>query len=453
MFTVPAMRAGAFLRSGALVIMLMAVALVQRGAEPSRAAGTVTAPVLKISGNQFVDAAGHPMRLFAVHLPSSEEVCVEPLYNPGDAGGVFDGLPTDATFAAMRSWHINVVRIPLNEQCWLGVNPVRRHGGPHYGITPLTGQAAVTAGRAERVHYQSVIKAVVAMANRDGLAVILDLHWTAAGNAVAYGQWPLPDRQYSIPFWRSVATTFKSDRSVAFELFNEPFQRNPTTQALTLSWKCLRDGCRGIPNACADCGDGSGDHPNTDGCGARCPTEVVHRGGTLVSGADGTYTSAGTQALVDTIRATGATQPILVPGRDYTNDLGQWLQYMPHDPLGQIAATLHAYQGLPCDTVTCWDTQVAPVAARVPVVATEFGGDTSHESDPCPGVVAYDDGFMNWADAHGVSYTGFAWDVDFFDNPRPTCSYDLLADPSGTPRYGQGQAIHDHFVAVARAPS
>ncbi|MHB8695921.1 MAG: glycoside hydrolase family 5 protein [Solirubrobacteraceae bacterium] len=407
--------------------------------------------MLRISGNQFVDASGQPLRLFGAHLPTSEEVCVEPIYNAGRVGGVFDGVPTDATFAAMRSWHINVVRIPLNEQCWLGVNPVRRDGGPHYGITPLSGRAAVAAGRAESAHYQAVIKGVVAMANRDGLAVILDLHWSAAGNAVAFGQWPLPDRQYSIPFWRSVATAFRADPSVAFELFNEPFQRNPRTLRLTLSWRCLRDGCAGIPNACADCSDGSQDHPNIDGCGARCPTEVAHHDGKLVSGADGTYTSAGTQTLVDTIRATGAREPILVPGRDYTNDLSQWLHYMPHDPLGQIAATFHAYQGLPCDTVACWDRQVAPVAAHVPVLTTEFGGDLSKQTDPCPRVVAYDNSFMGWADAHGVHYIGFSWDVDFFDYPRPTCSYDLLADAGGTPRYGHGQAIHDHFVAVAPA--
>jgi hypothetical protein len=88
----------------------------------------------------------------------------------------------------------------------------------------------------------------------------------------------------------------------------------------------------------------------------------------------------------------------------------------------------------------------------VPVVATEFGGDGSREQRPCAGTSAFDEGFMQWADAHAVSYTGFSWDVDFFDNPVPTCSYDLLADNNGTPRYGHGQTIHDHFVAVGAAP-
>jgi hypothetical protein len=58
---------------------------------------------------------------------------------------------------------------------------------------------------------------------------------------------------------------------------------------------------------------------------------------------------------------------------------------------------------------------------------------------------------MTWADAHGVSYGGFRWTADFFHFPPPQCSYDLLAAYDGTPRYGQGRAIHDHMVRVAPA--
>jgi hypothetical protein len=86
----------------------------------------------------------------------------------------------------------------------------------------------------------------------------------------------------------------------------------------------------------------------------------------------------------------------------------------------------------------------------VPVVTTEFGGDTGGQQDPCPGLVSYDDAYMQWADSAGVSYLGFSWDRDYYDYPAPTCDgYSMLAKWDGTPRYGQGQAIHDHFVAVA----
>jgi hypothetical protein len=120
-----------------------------------------------------------------------------------------------------------------------------------------------------------------------------------------------------------------------------------------------------------------------------------------------------------------------VPGRDYTNDLSQWRKYAPHESLHQLAASFHAYQGLSCDSVPCWDSMAN--VGNAPIVSTEFGGDLSGQSDPCPGAVAFDDGFMDWADRFGVSYAGFAWEVNYFDNPKPTCSYDLLELPGDAP--------------------
>ena len=38
--------------------------------------------------------------------------------------GMFDGPTDDEAIDVMKEWHINVVRIPLNEACWLGINGV-----------------------------------------------------------------------------------------------------------------------------------------------------------------------------------------------------------------------------------------------------------------------------------------------------------------------------------------
>jgi endoglucanase len=395
-------------------------------------AAVVPAPALHVSGNHFVDAHGHRTRVFAAHLPTSEYTCVEAVFDPSRRGGVFAVPTTSAVISAVRTWRFNALRIPLNEQCWLGLNPVIRGGPPGYGIRPLSGRAALVAGARLRAHYRSVVRQVVARAHRAGLAVILDLHWSGASDAVAFAQWPLPDRDHSIAFWRSIARTFRSDRSVMFELFNEP-TRIPASR---LSWRCVRDGCR-VPNACADCTPATVD---TTGCGARCPLRTDPRG---------TYRSAGTQELVDAIRAAGARQPILVAGRFYANDLGQWLRYAPRDSVRQLAASFHVYSNLPCARPACWTARVAPVARGVPVVATEFGAVNTGLTEPCTRAAAFDESFMDWADAHGVSYGGFRWSADFFHFPPPECSYDLLASWDGTPRYGHGVAIHDHLARVA----
>jgi endoglucanase len=391
-------------------------------------------PAFHVAGKQFADMRGRPVRVFAAHIGTAEYTCVQAVHDPSRRAGIFAQPTSREVMRAAGRWGFNAVRVSLNEQCWLGVNPVRRGVPRAYGIEPLTGRAADMAGARLRARYRSAVRGVVRRAHAAGLAVIFDLHWSAAGDAIAFAPWPLPDRQHSVPFWRSVASSFRSDPAVMFELFNEPTRLPPSA----LSWECLRDGCV-VPNACADCLPV--DEANRRGCGARCPTRARPRGA---------YRSAGMQELVDTIRATGARQPILVPGRFYNNDLGSWLEFAPRDPLRQLAATFHVYSDLPCADEACWTREVAPVAARVPVVITEFGGINRGLREPCTEIAEFDERVMTWADAHGISYGGFRWSADFFHFPRPECSYDLLAGWDGTPRYGHGQAIHDHLARVAR---
>ena len=70
-----------------------------------------------------------------------------------------------------------MVRLPLNETCWLGIN----------------GVAAGYGG----ANYQTAIAGFVARLNRAGLVVILDLHWTAADTAKALAQAPMPNRDHT----------------------------------------------------------------------------------------------------------------------------------------------------------------------------------------------------------------------------------------------------------------
>ena len=76
--------------------------------------------------------------------------------------------------------------------------------------------------------------------------MILELHWSAAGSSQANGQQPMPDRDHSIDFWKSVANQFSSNDKVIFELFNEPYPDNNNWNS-DAGWKCWRDGgsCNG----------------------------------------------------------------------------------------------------------------------------------------------------------------------------------------------------------------
>jgi hypothetical protein len=114
----------------------------------------------------------------------------------------------------MAAWHINAVRVPLNEHCWLGIN------GAPVGYS--------------RAHYRAAIKRYVARLHRAGLFVVLDLHWNAPGRQRADGQRPMADLDHAPAFWASVARTFRHDHSIAFDLYNEPHD---------IGWKCWRDGC------------------------------------------------------------------------------------------------------------------------------------------------------------------------------------------------------------------
>jgi endoglucanase len=379
---------------------------------PSRAAAVPLS--ISIQGNHFVNGAGQTIRLLGVNHPSSEYACV-------DGFGYNDGHQDDADAAAVASWDANAVRVPLNEDCWLGINgqPNSNEGPPE----PLT-----------QAGYQQAVENYVKALNAHGLYAILDLHWTAPGAQVAMEQQPMPDA-HSTDFWQSVATTFKSNPAVVFDVFNEPF--DPTDPK-------------------------SGDDPDplhkvTWGCwangGAGCITDdytLDNDGNTVRSGT--VYPVVGMQTLVSTIRATGATQPVMVGGLDYANDLSQWADNAPNDPLNQEAASFHNYMGKDCDNVTCWNSVIAPVAANVPVVTGEFDQDNYTEAQCATKTPStFDNDYMTWADQHGVGYLAWGWWVlsqDEKDSQGCSAFY-LLNNYDGTPAAPNGTALHDHLIALA----
>ncbi|MEU0006812.1 cellulose binding domain-containing protein [Streptomyces sp. NPDC006314] len=331
-----------------------------------------TAPALHVSGTRLVDADGRTHRLLGVNRSGGEFMCVQ-------GYGIWDGPVDDEAIRAIAGWKANAVRIPLNEECWLGLSHIK----PEYGGTG----------------YINAVKELAARVEAHGMTPILEMHWSYGqytGNSAgcpdvhATCQKPMPDMRYAPLFWASVAGTFKDDQAVVFDLFNEPYPDRATAGTAD-AWKCWRDGgtCPGI-----------------------------------------SYEVAGMQDLVDSIRGAGAKNVIMAGGVAYSNDLSQWLTYRPTDPAGNLAAAYHVYNFNTCANESCWNSTLAPVAAQVPLIAGEVGENTcSH---------GFADRVMKWFDDRNLSYLGWTWNTwDCSSGPSLISSYD------GTPTaFGIGLRDH-----------
>jgi hypothetical protein len=320
---------------------------------------------IRIVGNHFVDQSGRPIMLRGVNRSGTEYECM-------DDRGFFDGPDDAASIGAMASWHINAVRVPLNEDCWLGIN-----GAPAaYSGTP----------------YRDAIQAYVRRLHDAGLYAIVDLHWGAQGTLPADGRTgqgrAMADADHAPAFWHSVAATFRDDRAVLLDLFNEPHD---------ISWDCWANGC-------------------------------------TVQDATGSWRGAGFQTLLDAVRATGATNPVLVAGNAWAGDLRGW----PHglrDSAHQLAASWHVYSpSTRLDALR--DLVVRPIAGTYPVVIAEVG-----EKDCASRWLT---GFLRWADDAGISYLAWTW------NTWPDCGNPvLITSYQGAPTaYGAG--YRDHLATLWR---
>jgi hypothetical protein len=379
-------RAGS--QGAAMSRLLLALLAVTALALPAGA--QAAAPQPQVVGNRLVDAAtGQAFVPRGVNWSSFEYACFYgyAYHDSSESGSV---NPDAAGARVIAGWHVNTVRVPLNQDCWLGED-----ASPSFG----------TVGG-----YRQAVQDWVNTLHAAGMAVILDLHWSGPAGVKADGQRAMADDR-SDDFWTSVAETFKADPMVMFDVFNEPYTRYADNGSLVfdLTWSCWRAG--------------------------GCPAPTVND---QQAPTGATFTTLGMQQLVAAIRATGARQPIMLGGRDYANDLGEWLANRPPDD--QLVASFHNYNGQVCHTVACWDQTIAPVAAQVPVVTGEFG-----ETDCGDGLL---NGYMDWADRHGVGYLAWGWWVLV---KEPQCStLALLADQQGTPRAPNGTALKAHLDALAR---
>lgn len=294
------------------------------------------------NSNQILNGSGQPLQLRGVDKSGSEYICVT-------SAGVFDGPSDSASVTVLGTWAINVVRIPLNEDCWLNINGVVT-GGSSY-ITPI-------------VNYVNLLTAA-------NIAVILELHWSAPGTTLANGQVPMPDVDHSSTFWASVAGTFNSNSSVIYDLFNEPFP--DSNQDTVAAWTCLKSG----------------------GNNTNCPGNGL----TWTNGA------VGMQSLITTIRGTGSTNIIMIGCVQFAEQCDSWTANLPTDTLvpAQLAASWHSYNTSVCNTQSCWTSQMHPIMASYPLIVGEIGENDCADT--------YVTNLMTDLDVHGGNYLGWAWDT------------------------------------------
>ena len=326
------------------------------------------APWIGVRGRHLVDRKGHVVRLLGVNRSGMEYACQQ-------GWGFFDGPSDMASIRAMKRWRVNAVRVQLNETCWLGINGVdKAYGGDAY---------------------RAAIRAYVRRLERAGLYVVLNLELAAPGDRQASSIPPMPDADHTPEFWRSVATAYRNDRAVLFDLYTEPHD---------VGWACWQNGCE-------------------------IEGETVGR-----------YHAAGMTELVEAVRSTGAEQPLMLGGIDWSRDLRGWLAHLPADPANALVASNHTY-----DYATCFGScraALAAIARRHPVVSGEIGeGDCAHR---------YIDPYMRWSDRRGVSYLAWAWDAHGSWTCRggPT----LIKDYDGAPT-AFGVGFRDHLRQLAASGS
>jgi endoglucanase len=346
-----------------LTIALASAALLLLGAatqEQERPLRPYEPLPLKVSGTILLNSAGDPVRLRGVNT-----ACME-WTNDGE-GHILETVQT-----AIRDWHVNVIRLPLSQDRWFGKAPQQDDNGKYYRI---------------------LVRQVVDKVANSGCYIILDLHWSNAGDwGKNIGQHFMPDEN-SVSFWKDVAESYQNHPAVLFNLYNEPHN---------VGWDIwLRGGF---------------------------VTEKATRNTPIQS-----YKAVGMQTLLDAVRSTGAKNVVIVGGLDWSYDFTGILQGRKlSDPDGNgVLYDNHTYPHKG-DTVERWIAKMETASKKLPTIVGEFG--------PDPRNATPDEKDERWVrqvlqalEDHKWSWT--AWDMHPAAGPR------LISDFRCTPTPGFGKWV------------
>lgn len=298
-----------------------------------------------------------------------------------------------ADFARMRTWKTNVVRIEISQNFWV---PTAKWYDPAY------------PGRVDEV---------VAAARGAGLDVILALQTSDRGDPNYSGdiytsnpQQEMPDVNHSVPFWRDVASRYKNDGRIVYELYSEPFWSLPDRK---LNWEVWLNG-------------------------GTVPARRIYEEDRS------SYQAVGMQQLYDVVRSVGANNLVIIGGM-------HWGYYLDGVPEHRVRGYNIAYAAHPWDypdkQPKTWDRDWAFLAKTDPVILSEIGA-YDCTSD-------YLQKVLDKADQLNLSWLAWDWSIaepgatgPQEGQPKssdPTCqSVGLLADWDGTPSWS-GRIVKDRL--------
>lgn len=337
---------------------------------PTAATATPVPPPVGVSiqGAQFY-SQGRPIILLGVNRSSLEYSC---------AG---DEHLTLADFQAMRQWGANAVRIPTSSEFWANA------GGACPG-------------------YRETVRRVIANARAAHLFVILDLQWSApfdlpADRTRGGVQCPMPDAGKDLAMWKDIATLYRNDTGVLFDLYGEPYD---------ISWSTWLNG-----------------GTITEGC------YII--GGPSLEKEPGTYHAIGMRELVRQIRAIAPDNVIVVSGTNWGYDLsGIVVGYAIPDK--NIAYDSHPFDygnKQPDDFYRAF----GQAATRYPVIVGEFGSYTCGTS--------YIAQAISYFNKRHISWLAWTWQTGSCSGPS------LLTDWSGAPSLPYGKFIQQQMQAASAA--
>ncbi len=353
---------------------------------------------IAICGNKWINQAGNEVVLKGANTEGTQYDCAQ------SGAGFFDdstvsvsGTTVNASteINALKAWGVNVVRVNLNEECWLGIN----------GVPSSTSAQDLDGYDA----YADVMGSYVNDLNAAGIYTEIDLHLNAPGSELiadagsADAQNPMPEAN-SDTFWKSVGTYFASDHAVIFGIFNEPFPPNYAGNGDTAA----------VWNEVVNTGGQVQDCTKTNS-GGNCSSS--------------TYAGESMQQMINDIRSVDTTTPLLAGGPDFAGDMDEWLnEYYPGgvsiDPSNQLAASVHIYfpnGNSPCSNSTNVATScpasgvsggngsnaIALTAAKTLVLIDEVGDFGCSASSLTPFLSSVDS--LNASAGDDIGWVGWSW--------------------------------------------